>query len=88
LTAIHEMVGRALGNPGNGLLVSRPIYGRFELDFGNTDDLKIVYANMKGVDSFAKEIVERYQEVLDASIAKGIKVAALLIVNPHNPLGR
>jgi len=71
-----------------GHLVSRPIYGQFKLDFGNTDNLKIVYADMKGVNSFSSAIVARYQEALDSSVAKGIKVAALLIINPHNPLGR
>ena len=87
LTPIHDMVGWSLADPGEGILVSRPCYGRFELDFGNTDDLNIVYADMKGVDPFAADVVERYQVALDQSSRSGLNVKAVLIVNPHNPLG-
>jgi 1-aminocyclopropane-1-carboxylate synthase len=88
LTSIHEMVGWSLADPGDGILVSRPIYGRFELDFGNTDSLNIVYVDMKGTNPFAPDVVERYQEAFDESARKGVKVKAVLIVNPHNPLGK
>ncbi|CZR57004.1 related to 1-aminocyclopropane-1-carboxylate synthase [Phialocephala subalpina] len=87
LTAIHEMIGLALGDPGDGALVARPMYGRFELDFGNTAGLNIVYADMEGVDSFAPEIVEQYQKALEKSEARGVTIKVLMIVNPHNPLG-
>ncbi|KUJ21837.1 PLP-dependent transferase [Mollisia scopiformis] len=86
LTAIDEMIAFALGDPGDAVLVSRPIYGRFELDFGNTAGLKIVYTDMEGVDTFAPEIVGKYQKALDASNAMGVKIRFLMIVNPHNPL--
>ena len=87
LTAIHELVGRSLADPGDGLLVSRPIYGRFELDFGNTAGLNIVYVDSDGIDSFSPSIVTQYQKAFDLSAAKGVHVKAILIVNPHNPLG-
>lgn len=87
LTSIHEMVGLSLADPGDGILVSRPIYGRFELDFGNTAGLNIVYTDNDGVDPFALEIVQQYQKAFDGSAANGVKVKAILIVNPHNPLG-
>lgn len=87
LTAIHEMLGLALGDPGDGVLVSRPIYGRFELDFGNTAGLKIVYADMEGVDTFAPETIGQYQKALGAATEKGVRIRFLMIVNPHNPLG-
>ena len=87
LTAIHEMVGFSLGDPGDGILVSRPVFGRFELGFGNTAGLRMVYADMRGVDSFASATVERYQVALEESERIGTNIKALLIVNPHNPLG-
>ena len=87
LTAIHEMIGWSLGDFGDGILVSRPVYGRFELDFGNTAGLRIVYADMDGVDPFASATVEKYQAALDESERNGIRTRALMIVNPHNPLG-
>ncbi|KAL5322159.1 hypothetical protein ACEPPN_010129 [Leptodophora sp. 'Broadleaf-Isolate-01'] len=88
LTSIHEMVGMSLADPGDGILVSRPIYGRFELDFGNTAGLSIVYTDNEGIDPFSPEIVHQYQKAFDRSAADGVKVKAILIVNPHNPLGR
>lgn len=88
LTAIHEMLALALGDPGDGVLVSRPIYGGFELDFGNTAGLRMIYVDMEGVDSFSNEVVTKYQKAFDASVANGVRIRFLMIVNPHNPLGR
>jgi histidinol-phosphate/aromatic aminotransferase/cobyric acid decarboxylase-like protein len=88
LTSIHELVPLSLGDPGDGILVSTPMYGRFELDFGNTAGLEIVYADMGGVDPFSSGMFDRYQLTLDESAKKGVKVRAFLIVNPNNPLGK
>lgn len=88
LTSIHELMACSLGDPGDGILVSRPIYGRFELDFGNTAGIKIVYADMEGVDPFETTVVPKYQAALDRALKDNVKIKALLIVNPHNPLGK
>lgn len=88
LTAIHELLGYSIADPGDGILVSRPVYGRFELDFGNTSNLNMVYADMHGVDPFTVEAVVNYQHAFDASERNGVPIKAVLIVNPHNPLGR
>ena len=87
LTAIHETVGFSLADPSDGVLVTRPVYGRFELDFGNTCGLNIVYADTDGIDPFSPNIVDKYQHAIDKAREGGIRVAFLLIVNPHNPLG-
>lgn len=87
LTSIHELLGLSLADPGDGILVSRPVYGRFELDFGNTAGLQMVYADMHGVDAFSVDVVTKFQERLDTAKADGVNVRALLIVNPNNPLG-
>ncbi|KAL1891976.1 hypothetical protein Sste5346_007320 [Sporothrix stenoceras] len=87
LTSIHELLGLSLADPGDGILVGRPVYGRFELDFGNTAGLKMVYADMHGVDAFSTDVVAKFQERLDAAKAEGVNIRALLIVNPNNPLG-
>jgi 1-aminocyclopropane-1-carboxylate synthase len=88
LTSIHSLTGWSLGDVGNGILVARPVYGRFELDFGNTGGLEIVYASMHGVDPFEVDVVERYQITFDEAKKRGVEVKAVMIVNPHNPLGR
>lgn len=57
LTAIHELVSYSLVDPGEAILVSRFVYGRFELEFGNTNGIKIVYANIYDIDTFSIEAV-------------------------------
>ncbi|PMD40867.1 putative aspartate aminotransferase [Hyaloscypha variabilis F] len=88
LTAIHAMLGYSLGDPGDAILVARPIYGRFELDFGNTAGLEIVYADVAGADPFEEEAVGAYEHALAEASSRGVNVKAVLIVNPNNPLGR
>lgn len=88
LTAIHELVGYSLADPGDAILVSRPVYGRFELDFGNTNGIKIVYVDMHDTDPFSVNAVTKYKEAWDKSVQEGVIIRAVLIVNPHNPLGK
>ncbi|KAH9221867.1 pyridoxal phosphate-dependent transferase [Leptodontidium sp. 2 PMI_412] len=88
VTPIEDMIGLNIGDPGDGILVSSPIYGRFELDFGNEARLKIVYAKMKGMDSFDVGIVEIFQEAFEKASQAGTKIRAVLISNPSNPLGQ
>lgn len=81
------MLALNLGDEGDGILVSSPIYGRFELDFGNEARLKIVYAEMKEVDSFEERVVERFEQAIEEAKRNGVRIRALLISNPSNPLG-
>ncbi len=82
------MLGYSLGDPGDAILVARPIYGRFELDFGNTAGLEIVYADMASADPFEEEVVGTYEHALAEARSRGLIVKVLLIVNPNNPLGK
>lgn len=81
------MLAFTLGDPGDGILVSSPIYGRFELDFGNEARLNIVYAKMGSVDSFAVAVVEQFDLAMEKAKKDGVRIRALLISNPSNPLG-
>ncbi|KAH8805356.1 acc synthase [Xylogone sp. PMI_703] len=91
VTPILEMLGFSLGDPGDGILVNRPIYGRFELDFGTKGtkaELVIVHTDMDDTDPFSYGAVLKYDEAINKAAARGIRVKALLITNPHNPLGQ
>jgi 1-aminocyclopropane-1-carboxylate synthase len=87
VTSIENMLAFSLGDPGDGILVSGPIYGRFELDFGNEAKLKIVYARMEGLDPFDEDIIEQFEKSIVDAEKKRTKIKALLISNPINPLG-
>lgn len=87
VTAMENILAFSIGDPGDAVLVSSPIYGRFELDFGNQARLKIVYAPMEGIDSFNVDVVGQYEKAIVESNKNGTKIRALLISNPSNPLG-
>lgn len=87
VTSNENMIAFSIGDPGDGILVSGPIYGRFELDFGSEARLKIVYAQMEGVDPFDVHAVDRFEKAIIDAEKNGTKIKALLISNPSNPLG-
>ncbi|KAM0328821.1 hypothetical protein ACHAQA_005236 [Verticillium albo-atrum] len=87
-TALHSVLAFALAEAGDAILVSRPIYGRFELDLGNEMGVRVLYADSTSTDSLESSVVEHFDKALEKAKADGISVKAILIVNPSNPLGR
>lgn len=87
-TAMHDILAWGVADPGDGVLTSRPVYGRFELDFGNKSQVRVVYSDNKTEDAFQDNIVDKFEEALMRSKKAGIHVKMVLIVNPHNPLGK
>ncbi|CDM37894.1 unnamed protein product [Penicillium chrysogenum] [Penicillium roqueforti FM164] len=84
-TSLGSMLGHSLAESGDGILVSRPIYGRFELDYGVESGVKMVYADTTVEEAFSPACVEKYELAFKES-SKNIR--AVLLVNPHNPVGR
>ena len=50
ITGMAEMLGFTLGDPGDGVLFSRPIYQAFQVDFG----YKALYVNLIVMTASAK----------------------------------
>lgn len=104
VTAICSMLAFMLGDVGDGILLMRPIYGKFENDLtivaqyvsiptfliyqANEIRCKTLYANMDDTDPFSEAVVEKYAVRLAQAEADGTNPRALLICNPHNPSGR
>lgn len=86
-TALHEVLAFSLGDSGDGVLLSRPGYGRFELDFWNKARMQVVWADTEAETCFDADVVNSFEKALQGSNAAGVKIRALLIINPHNPLG-
>lgn len=86
-TAIGSMLGFTLAEPGDGILISRPAYGRFELDYGVEAGVQMVYADTTVEEAFAPSVVEKYELALRDARARGVQIRALMLVNPHNPTG-
>ncbi|KAH3992154.1 hypothetical protein HBH98_219580 [Parastagonospora nodorum] len=87
-TALHSVLAYSLCSPGEAILTTKPYYGRFELDFGNEAGVELVAAETDHEKCFDEDVVVALEQKLEACEKVGVKVRALLIVNPHNPLGR
>jgi xeroderma pigmentosum group C-complementing protein len=48
---------------------------------------KLVYAPFSGVDQFSTEAIDRYELALQVAKRESITIKALVLSNPHNPLG-
>lgn len=84
------MVAYTLANPGDGILVGRPLYSAFANDFYARSKVSVVGVAFGGESPFAKSCVGFYEQALrEWNERPGeSRVRALVIVNPHNPLGR
>ncbi|KAJ5168002.1 uncharacterized protein N7482_003596 [Penicillium canariense] len=87
-TSLGSMLGYNLAERGEGILVNRPVYGRFELDYGVEAGVQIVYADTATEEAFTPSAVDKYEQALTAAEERGVKIRAVLLVNPHNPVGR
>jgi 1-aminocyclopropane-1-carboxylate synthase len=86
-TAMHDLLAWSMAEPGEGILTSRPVYGRFEHDFGNKSQVKVVYADTDAKTCQEPDVVDEFERALARSEAEGVKIRGLIIVNPNNPLG-
>lgn len=87
-TSLGHMLGYNLAAPGEGILVNRPVYGRFELDYGIEAGVEIVYADTDTEEAFMPDVVEKYEQALADAKERGVNIRAVLLVNPHNPVGK
>lgn len=88
VTTSIEGCAFALGNHGDGFLLGQPYYGSFPHDLGDRAGIKVVSVKFGDVDPFGVEAVPKYEDALLRSEKSGTKVKALILCNPHNPLGR
>ncbi|KAJ4991688.1 ACC synthase [Stagonosporopsis vannaccii] len=87
-TGLHDVLAYSLCETGEGILTSRPYYGRFEIDFGNKAGVRVVPVDTDHEECFSEDIVSAFEKKLKQSNEQGIRIRAVLVVNPHNPLGK
>jgi 1-aminocyclopropane-1-carboxylate synthase len=87
-TALHDVLAWGLADAGDGMLLSRPVYGRFKIDLGDKSQIKAVFADTDPKTCLEANEVDKYEEALVRAEAEGTRIRAVLIVNPHNPLGQ
>jgi aspartate/methionine/tyrosine aminotransferase len=80
-------------DPGDGLLLSTPCYGMFKVDCSLRSKVKLILVNKTSGTSrplssdTLKPTVEEYERAYQKAIQEGVTVRALLVTNPHNPIG-
>jgi 1-aminocyclopropane-1-carboxylate synthase len=90
LSAVLELLAWTLANPGDGILIGRPFYSAFPGDFHARAEVEAVPVAFEGSDPFAESCAEWYERALEEFNKRpGTgRIRALIIANPHNPLGR
>jgi len=103
VTGLNEMIAYSLTDEGDGILLGSTIYGAFNgdlitkskyntllppFDIAKTIRCQLVYTAFGDVDQFSVNAIVKYETTLLEARKSGIKIRALLICNPHNPLGK
>lgn len=89
VTSLNAICALSLTNPGDGILLGQPIYGSFNGDLRVPSDCQLIYTSFHGDDTFGLDAVAWYEKtLLQAQDETRVTIRALLICNPHNPLGR
>ncbi|PKX90106.1 acc synthase [Aspergillus novofumigatus IBT 16806] len=84
----HIIFANGSNRPGDGILLGQPIYGSFNGDLRVPSSCQLIYTPFHGDDQFSPDAVARYEEAFLQARETGVTIRALLICNPHNPLGR
>ncbi|KAK0508915.1 hypothetical protein JMJ35_008286 [Cladonia borealis] len=88
VTALCNMLGFTICDNGHAILLSRPCYQAFKMDFGSEAKVRCEYVAFGDLDQFSPEAVTKYEEALQAAHRNGTNIRALVLCHPHNPLGR
>nr|CAB3464184.1 unnamed protein product [Digitaria exilis] len=85
-TAANELLTFILANPGDALLVPTPYYPGFDRDLRWRTGVNIVPVPCSSDTGF-QVTAAALQAAYDAAVSSGIRVRAVVLTNPSNPLG-
>ncbi|TFK23348.1 PLP-dependent transferase [Coprinopsis marcescibilis] len=88
LLSLISQLGRALIDPGHGVLLAAPYYHGFDISFSVHSGVRVVGAPVPFEDMFTSKELDHLEKVLADSEAKGVPIRAVLLCNPQNPYGR
>ncbi|KAL8792925.1 MAG: hypothetical protein Q9195_004502 [Heterodermia aff. obscurata] len=88
VTELNKVCAMVTCDPGgrDAVMMGRPIYGPFGKDMRMRAGLEFI--DVGDTEQFGEECVQAYDAGYEAATARGIHIKALVICNPHNPLGR
>lgn len=86
-TAIQNL-SWALANSGDIILIGRPYYGGMPTDVSRRTGTQLVPVSFGDVEPTSIGAVQKYEEAILAARERQQRVAGIILVNPHNPLGQ
>ncbi|KAL1886071.1 hypothetical protein Cpir12675_006865 [Ceratocystis pirilliformis] len=87
-SAAIEQLSWILADPGDVWLLGQPYYGTFIPDLGLRPDAEVMPVSFGDVDPLGIDAAQAYEAAIIKAQSQGKRVAALMLCNPHNPLGR
>ncbi|KAI0909023.1 PLP-dependent transferase [Ustulina deusta] len=89
VTALNEACALVTCNPdaGDVIMIGRPVYGPFSRDLCMRTGVDLEYVSVGDTDQFTPACVAAFEAGYEAAKARGRNIRALIICNPHNPLG-
>ncbi|KAF8624618.1 hypothetical protein AX15_005773 [Amanita polypyramis BW_CC] len=88
LSAIASHLVGVLANPGDGVLLAAPYYYGFDWELTIQHDIVPVPVPVPKSDIFTLIELMHLEKALEESHQKGTRIKAVILCNPHNPLGR
>ncbi|KAJ5523236.1 acc synthase [Penicillium frequentans] len=88
VTSLNELCAFILCNPNESILLVGPVYGAFYRDLTTRTSVHLEYVHVGDKDQFSPDGITAIEAEFQAAEARGRTIKALIICNPHNPLGR
>ncbi|GAA5967423.1 hypothetical protein JCM3765_001871 [Sporobolomyces pararoseus] len=86
-STVIDLLVSTIADEHEGILVARPFYNGFQTSFEGRNGVKAVGVELKEGTEASPEALEAYEEEMKRSEARGTKIRAVMLCNPHNPLG-
>ena len=88
VSSVIDSLAWCVCDEGDGVLIGRPLYVGFVSDLQNRAKVTPIYVNFGQDDVLGLGAISHYEQAFREAAHGGITVKALLLCNPHNPLGQ
>ncbi|XP_064169946.1 1-aminocyclopropane-1-carboxylate synthase-like protein 1 isoform X2 [Anguilla rostrata] len=91
-SSLFSSIAAVTCDPGDAILVPTPFYGAIREDVALYSGVRLVHSHLDcqpggGDDRPFLLTVEKLEKSMEQAKAEGVRVRAVIFVNPHNPLG-
>ncbi|KPV74217.1 uncharacterized protein RHOBADRAFT_54068 [Rhodotorula graminis WP1] len=86
-SAILDSLASVLADPGDVILIALPAYPGFAASFGCRSGVEVVGVRLEPGEEASPSALDRFERAYVECAEQGKKVRAVVVCNPHNPLG-